>query len=93
MSSGERVFRTASTCALALSCWFPGKVIPSVTLAVSGAVGPESTGEQAVTSRCPPLMLHFFRRLMVLMKASPPGRNVDYAAVWTTYKFLGSGPE
>jgi hypothetical protein len=22
-----------------------------------------------------------------LMKASPPGRNVDYAAVWTTYKF------
>ena len=22
-----------------------------------------------------------------LIKASPPGRNVDYAAVWTTYKF------
>jgi hypothetical protein len=22
-----------------------------------------------------------------LMKASPPGRNVDYAALWTTYKF------
>jgi hypothetical protein len=21
-----------------------------------------------------------------LMKASPPGRNVDYVAVWTTYK-------
>jgi hypothetical protein len=29
---------------------------------------------------------HFFVGSF-LMKASPPGRDVDYAAVWTTYKF------
>jgi hypothetical protein len=29
---------------------------------------------------------HFFVGTF-LMKASPPGRDVDYAAVWTTYKF------
>jgi len=43
--------------ALALICWFPGKVILSVTLVVSRRS--ESTGMQAATFHCPLRMLIF----------------------------------
>ena len=41
----------------ALTYWFPGKVILSVTLVVSRRS--ESTGKRAVTSQCPLRMLIF----------------------------------
>jgi len=64
--------------------WFPDKAILGVTSGISHRL--ECTGMRAVIFRYPTAYAHFLVG-NILAKASPPGRDVDYAAVWTTYKF------